>query len=87
MAVDIDKLQPHDLVLIGWVDSTVGDPGWEEVGVGSLAPAFCKTAGFVWDIGRDYITLVPTVSKTQILGRLTIPKISIMSCEKTVVVE
>ena len=72
------KLNPYDLVMISWVDSQGIAMGWEHINeIESMPAVHCKSVGFVWESGDDFITLVPTMAKTQIFGRLTIPRVAI----------
>lgn len=69
----------EDLVLVEWVDSRAGGDGWElRSEIEDCPPVHCMTVGFVLDRGRNYVTLAPTVSDSQVLGRLTIPRRAII---------
>ena len=42
-----------------------------------MLPAICVSVGFLLDDHKDYVTLIQSDSETQIMGRLTIPKVAI----------
>lgn len=64
-----------DLVLIDWIDATYDQDGWQtfdEAGY-ELEPATMKTAGFVTESTKDYITIVQTLtSDNGFMNRFTI---------------
>lgn len=69
----------EQLILVEWLDSKAGGDGWEmRDEISKSPPAKCTTVGFIIDSGPDYLTLAPTVSRTQILGRITIPKCAVI---------
>ena len=66
------------IVKIEWLDSKAAPHEWEyRDDLGSLAPVSCITVGFILEQTKDYVTVAHTISENQILGRLTIPRISI----------
>jgi len=44
-----------------------------------LEPMICYTVGFLLDDQEDFITVALSVGLNQVLGRLTIPKASILN--------
>jgi hypothetical protein len=67
------------LVEIEWIDSNGVTAAWEFVDdLEELEPSHCRSIGFLLRDGRDYKTLVQTVSDEQVLGRITIPTRSIL---------
>ena len=68
------------IVLIEWLDSKEGPSGWEyREEVEPLKPVSCKSVGFLIGNNKKYKTLVSTISKHQILSRITIPSCSIIN--------
>jgi len=67
------------LVKIQWIDSKAGANRWVyRDGLKPLKPVRCTSVGFVLEETRTRITLVQTKSKTQVCGRITIPKACII---------
>jgi hypothetical protein len=76
----VEKLKKIE---IEWIDSKRGDSGWEyRDGLSSLLPAKCKTIGFLLEDTPAYKTVAPTISETQILGRISIPCCCILKVKK-----
>jgi hypothetical protein len=72
----VDKFKK---VEIDWIDSKSGDWCWEYIdGLSPVPPAKCKTIGFIFDVTKEYLTVVQSISNTQVLGRITIPKCAIL---------
>lgn len=70
------------IVQVVWVDSVGMTPDWEHKDeIEPLKPANPTSVGFLLDDNSDYVTLLQTDSETQLMGRLTIPRISIVSME------
>jgi hypothetical protein len=70
-------------VEIEWIDSKSGNAGWEYTDeLSPLLPAKCKTIGFLLEDTPKYKTVAPTISETQILGRIVIPSCSILKVRK-----
>lgn len=66
-------------VLITWIDSKSGPPGWEYVNdLEPLEPIICRSIGFLVDETENHKTLVSTMGGDQCLGRITIPNQSII---------
>lgn len=77
-----DFKMEKEMVLIEWIDSK-GMTNWEDIdGLEPMPPCVCYTVGFLLDDNKDYKTVVLTLSKEQILGRLTIPSCCITSIRK-----
>jgi hypothetical protein len=71
------------LILIKWIDSKGITSGWEyKDGLPPLKPCVCKTVGYVTEKTKTYITVVQTVSKDQVLGRITIPLKAILKTKR-----
>ena len=68
-----------DIVLIEWADSC-GHERWEFLDeIEPMPPHICHTVGYLMDNKKDYKTIASSLSKTQVLGRLTIPSVCIKS--------
>ena len=66
-------------ISITWLDSK-GITGWEHIeDIEPMPPAECKSIGFLVDETKKYITIAQTISDSQLMGRTTIPKCSIIS--------
>ena len=75
-------IKERDIVLIEWVDSK-GMPNWEDLeGLEAMPPCVCYTVGFLLDDKEDYKTVALATRENQVLGRLTIPVVSIRSMKK-----
>jgi len=71
------------IVNIKWIDSSTAPIGWEyRDELLPLKPAICETVGYVTEKTKQYITICSTISETQILGRITIPRKSILKMSK-----
>jgi hypothetical protein len=71
------------LVIVEWLDSSLTDGRWEHRDdIHKMKPAKCTSVGFILDDAKTYITLVGTMSKHAVLGRLTIPRVAIVSMRK-----
>lgn len=67
-----------------WVDShgiTGGWEFWEDLE--SMLPCECKSVGYVIDETKEYVTLAQSISDSQVLGRMTIPRCSIKKIKFT----
>ena len=74
-----------DIVIIKWVDSK-GMERWEYLDdIEPMPPCICYSVGFIIDDNNNYITIALGLSDTQVLGRMTIPKICITSIQKLVI--
>jgi len=73
----------NDLVWIKWSDSVVATEGWEDKNeLESQVPAECDSVGFVTEGTVGHITICQTNSETQVLGRMTIPAVSIQTIKR-----
>lgn len=60
-------------VIIEWVDSR-GINWWEYLDeIEPLKPHVCYSVGFIMEDNPEYKTIALGLSKTQVIGRLTIP--------------
>lgn len=76
-------MKPLKIVKIKWIDSSTAPTGWEyRDELSSLNPAICETVGYVTEKTKQYVTICSTVSEAQILGRITIPRKSILKINK-----
>ena len=70
-------------VIIKWLDSHGITPEWEfRDEIKELQPCSCVSIGFVEVEHKNYITIYQSGADKQVLGRMTIPKCSIISIEK-----
>ena len=68
------------LVSIVWMDSYGITDKWEHIeDLDPMPPGVCYSVGYVLEQTEDYITIAQSVSKLQVLGRLTVPKCAIIS--------
>jgi hypothetical protein len=75
------------VVQVEWLDSVGMTPEWEyKDEVKSLKPVSPTSVGFLLEDEPDHVTILQTDSENQLLGRLTIPKISITSMKNLDVV-
>ncbi len=73
----------YKLVLIEWLDSKGVTTNWEYLDeLEPVLPVECVSTGFLIDDKKDYKTLVQTLSKNQVLGRITIPCCSITKIKR-----
>lgn len=71
--------QKHRMVLVEWLDSKRAADGWEHLDdPTAVEPARCSTVGFLLEEHKDYVIVAPTISRTQVLGRVVIPTCSIL---------
>ncbi len=62
-------------VEIEWIDSKSAVNEWEYLdGLEPLKPPICQSVGYLIEETPEYKTIVHTISTSQILGRITIPK-------------
>ncbi len=67
-------------VSLSWIDSIVGPEGWQFIeDIKERRPSKVCTTGFLFAETDDYITIAHSYTKTQVQGRLMIPKCSIVS--------
>ncbi len=69
------------IAIVEWVDSKSGHDGWEytdDLDVRDNLPPTIWTVGFVLDDNDYAVAIVPTAGGGQVLGRLIIPKTSIL---------
>ena len=72
-----------DKVKIEWLDSRIAPSRWDYVdGLEPLEPLKCETIGFLFEDKPDYKTVAQTISDGLVLGRLSIPVVSITKIEK-----
>ena len=76
-------LKPNEcrpkLVHITWTDSSIADTGWGYLdGMEPLPPTRVESVGWLIDETHDYITIAGGLADTQVLGRMTIPKVAII---------
>lgn len=70
-------------VEIQWIDSKAAPNEWEYIeNIESLEPVKCTSIGFLIEDTPEYKTIVNTLSKSQILGRITIPSGCIKKVKK-----
>jgi len=70
----------YPLISVVWEDSFGVTNSWEHIeDLDPLPQATCYSVGYLMEETDDYITIVQSVSKEQILGRLTIPQGAITS--------
>jgi len=70
-------------VIIKWLDSHGITSEWEfRNEIKTLHPCLCVSIGFVEVEHKDYITIYQTGADKQVLGRMTIPRCSIISIAK-----
>ena len=68
----------RQIVEIEWVDSKGVTTAWEYIDeIKPLTPCIVNSVGYLLDDNEDYKTLVQSIEENQILGRLTIPTVSI----------
>ena len=66
-------------VIIRWIDSKGITTDWEfRNELELLKPCICFSGGFLIDDTPEYKTISQTITKNQVLGRLTIPNCSII---------
>jgi len=66
------------LVLIEWLDSKGITNEWEYLDdIEPMKPDRCYSVGFLLEETAEYKTIAQSISKTQVIGRSTIPKCSI----------
>ena len=72
------------IVLIDWIDSKGITDKWEHLdGLKPMTCCICRTIGFVLDETDDYVTIAQSITlieneeESQVLGRMSIPKVSI----------
>jgi len=66
-------------VFVEWIDSRGTPTLWEHCQeVNTIPPSHPWSSGFIIDKNEDYITLLQTVDKEQIMGRVTIPQCAIL---------
>jgi hypothetical protein len=71
------------VVYCEWVDSRGTSDGWEFIeGLEPLAPAQCKTVGFLIEETESYITLAMSLGEGQVWARKTIPACCIIAKKK-----
>lgn len=81
----IKSLKKMEPVFVEWVDSRATGNYWENIdSIEPLEVAKCKTYGFVVEINKQYLTVASTISKEQILCRLTIPVPAIIRIKRNV---
>ena len=62
-------------VQIEWIDSKAGSNEWEYWDeLEPLKPTLCRSIGYIIEDTPKYKTIAHTISESQILGRITIPK-------------
>lgn len=67
------------IVLVDWEDSVGDNACWlQRDKMKPVLPAQCKTAGFLLEETEKYVTIVQTIDDTQLMGRISIPKRSII---------
>lgn len=72
------------IVKVKWIDSAGGINGWEYLEeLPPLKPATCNTIGYLLENNHEYITIASTISQTQVLGRITIPKCAILKIKES----
>lgn len=77
----LESLEGLELVKIKWLDSRGTTVGWEykdEVESCNLDICEVESVGYLYFSTERYKTLVQSISKDQILGRLSIPVCSIL---------
>ncbi len=73
----------NKIIEIEWLDSVGVTPSWGYTNeLLPLPPIKCISVGYIVKDKKKYITLVQSISNEQILGRLTIPKCSIIKVRK-----
>ena len=66
------------LLEIKWVDSATATNSWEyRDEIRPLKPCRVVSVGFILEDKPEYITLAQSVSRSQVLGRITIPRVCI----------
>ncbi len=61
-------------VEIHWLDSKGITSEWEFLeDIQPLVPCECTSVGYLIDENKDYKTIVQSISKEQVLGRMSIP--------------
>ena len=66
------------IVEIDWIDSAGDDARWlNKSRLESMPPAKCKSVGYVLEETRSHITIIQNRGESEILGRMTIPKVAI----------
>ena len=71
------------LVQITWLDSVGVTSAWEfRDELDSLKCAKIKTVGFVEKWGKKRLTVAQSISKEQVLGRITIPRGCVVEVRK-----
>lgn len=70
-------------ISIEWIDSKSGQFGWEYLDdIEPVLPEIVHSVGFLIEDKKDYITIASCVSASQIYGRITIPKCSVIKKKK-----
>jgi hypothetical protein len=71
------------IVKVKWVDSKGVTPEWEfKDELKPLKPCRCVSVGFLIKETKTYITVAQSVGNDQVVGRMTIPKCSILKIKK-----
>lgn len=72
-----------DKVKIEWLDSRIAPTQWDYCdGLPPLEPLKCQTIGFLFEDKSEYKTIVQTISDNLVLGRISIPTVSITKIQK-----
>lgn len=72
-----------DKVRIEWLDSRIAPSRWDYIeDLEPLLPLKCETIGFLLEDTPQYKVIVQTVSDNLVLGRISIPTVSIVKIEK-----
>jgi hypothetical protein len=70
-------------VEITWLDSKGITPSWEyRDGLESLKPTIVTSIGYLLEDATEYKTIAQSISADQVLGRTTIPVVSIKNIRK-----
>lgn len=71
----------YDFAVIDWIDSAGGgDNGWKWIeDCEEYKPIKCRSIGFVFEDEEDYVTLIQSFHDTQLMYRLSIPKVAILN--------
>lgn len=67
-------------IVIEWVDSKGITSSWEDRDdLEPMGVCLCKTIGFIIESTDEYVTVAQSVTDDQVLGRMSIPTVSIKS--------
>lgn len=67
--------EEYPRIYIEWSDASGDDGSWiDKDYLEPMPPIACRTAGFILEETKEYVTICSSINKNQIMGRLTVPK-------------